>query len=280
MAIKVREFSGKATYSGGKLTNLTFDSKEGERNWHNAVKAGQRKLYAGMLSFVGQLCQDSAFIANHIAHGFAEGRNSKFGIEYLKTLHEFSDMINIDGRDDSELIYSKAKIDAKVKAAVGSYFIPWDERYANAREWLENLSEEKPMKIILKPGAILPTRAHDTDAGLDLYSPGEVFIQPGQSTVIDTGVCIQLPPNTVGFVKSKSGLMVKNNIITDGTIDVGYTGSIRIKLFNLGQEAFHLEKRSKIAQLVICRIDIPDMELVSELEETERGENGFGSSGR
>lgn len=135
------------------------------------------------------------------------------------------------------------------------------------------------MKIVLKPSGILPTRAHSTDAGLDLYTPDYIYLPAGDSVLVDTGVCIELPENTVGFIKSKSGLMVKKGIVTDGTIDVGYTGSIRVKLFNNGKEFVSLPKGSKIAQLVICKIDTPELELVSELGLTERGENGFGSTG-
>lgn len=135
------------------------------------------------------------------------------------------------------------------------------------------------MNVVLKPGAIMPTRAHETDAGLDLYTPEAFTVEPKQTAVIDTGVCVELPPQTVGFIKSKSGLMVNYGIITDGTIDVGYTGSIRVKLFNLGNRPVPFAKHSKIAQLVICRIETPVTELVSELDITERGENGFGSTG-
>ena len=83
------------------------------------------------------------------------------------------------------------------------------------------------MKIVLEPWAIMPTRAHEFDAGLDLYSADDdVYIYPRSSELFDTGVHIQLPKNTVGFLKSKSGLNVKYGITSEGVIDVGYTGSI------------------------------------------------------
>lgn len=137
------------------------------------------------------------------------------------------------------------------------------------------------MKIKLDPGATrMPTRAHEADAGLDLYSRDTAIIWAGKSEVFDTGVHIELPKDTVGYIKSKSGLCMKHGIInTGGTIDEGYTGSIKVKLFNLGDTHYVVNKGDKIAQLVIHPILKPDLELVEELDETERGSNGFGSTG-
>ena len=141
------------------------------------------------------------------------------------------------------------------------------------------------MKVMLDPGAKMPTRAHSLDAGYDLYSPVGVYLFPRwrggaqNSVVIDTGVHVQIPEGYVGDVKSKSGLMVNHDIITDGTVDAGYTGSIRVKLFNLGNEICHIEKGQKIAQLVIKKIITPELEEVDCLEDTERGNGGFGSTG-
>ena len=90
------------------------------------------------------------------------------------------------------------------------------------------------MKIVLDKGAIMPTRAYETDAGLDLYARETKIICPGDSEVFDTGVHIELPKGTVGMLKSKSGLNVKHNLTNEGVIDVGYTGSIRVKLYNHG----------------------------------------------
>lgn len=135
------------------------------------------------------------------------------------------------------------------------------------------------MKIKLDPGAVMPTRAHSTDAGLDLYTPEEFTVQGKDSEVIDTGVHIAIPVGYVGFVKSKSGLMVKNDITTDGTVDAGYTGSIKVKLFNHGFDDKYFLPGQKIAQLVILPIITPELDLVDELEDTERGTGGFGSTG-
>lgn len=152
------------------------------------------------------------------------------------------------------------------------------------------------MKIMLDEGAKMPTRAHEFDAGLDLYAPkittvpgskysdsvyrggyGKVYIG---SRTIDTGVHVQIPEGYVGLIKSKSGLMVNHGLRTDGTIDSGYTGSIRVNLFNTTAKDFVVQAGDKIAQLVIVPCLLPDLELVDELEETDRGDGGFGSTGR
>ena len=127
----------------------------------------------------------------------------------------------------------------------------------------------------------MPTRAHEFDAGLDLYSAdNDVYISPRNSELFDTGVHIQLPKNTVGFLKSKSGLNVKYGITSDGVIDVGYTGSIVVKLYNNSDRSYRVRKGDKISQLVILPCLLPEMEVVDSLEETERGTGGFGSTGR
>lgn len=135
------------------------------------------------------------------------------------------------------------------------------------------------MKIKLDNGAIMPTRAHTTDAGLDLYSRETQIVPAKESAIFDTGVHIELPPNTTGFLKSKSGLNVKHGLTSEGVIDVGYTGSIVVKLFNNSGYDYKVNKGDKISQLVILPILTPDLELVETLDETERGNNGFGSTG-
>lgn len=136
------------------------------------------------------------------------------------------------------------------------------------------------MKIKLEPWAIMPTRAHDTDAGLDLYAVAYTVVPAHGSAIFDTGVHVQLPPFTAGFLKSKSGLNVKHNITSEGVIDVGYTGSICVKLYNHGGIPYTINRGDKISQLVVVEIKIPHIQVVDELEETERGDAGFGSTGR
>lgn len=135
------------------------------------------------------------------------------------------------------------------------------------------------MKVMLDPGAYMPTRAHETDAGLDLYSREDKEVPAYGSAIFDTGVHVEIPAGYVGDVKSKSGLMMERGITTDGTVDCGYTGSVRVKLFNHSPIRFDVKRGRKIAQLVIKQIITPEPELVDSLEETERGDGGFGSTG-
>lgn len=141
-------------------------------------------------------------------------------------------------------------------------------------------SYENTVKIALDEFAVAPYRAHKDDAGLDLMSPFNAEIPAHGAYTIDTGVHIAIPKNHVGFLKSKSGLNVNHDITTDGVIDCGYTGSIVVKMYNHGDEPYQVKRGDKITQLVILPIKTPDLILVHELEETERGDDGFGSSGR
>lgn len=134
------------------------------------------------------------------------------------------------------------------------------------------------MKIMLDPGAKMPTRSHPFDAGLDLYAMKDGIVD--YSKTFDTGVHVEIPEGCVGLIKSKSGLMVNNQITTDGTIDAHYTGSIKVKLFNHGETSYYVEAGQKIAQLVIIKCELPELELVDSLQETDRGSNGFGSTGK
>lgn len=136
------------------------------------------------------------------------------------------------------------------------------------------------MKIKLDDGAIMPSRAYPTDAGLDLYARETQIVPAKESATFDTGVHVELPEGTTGFIKSKSGLNVKHGITSEGVIDVGYSGSIVVKLFNHSGHDYKVNKGDKISQLVIIPILSPNLELVDSLEEHGRGNNGFGSSGK
>lgn len=144
------------------------------------------------------------------------------------------------------------------------------------------------IKVKLDEGAYMPTRAHSTDAGLDIYSPIDFSVEDTSysllfgkkcSAIIDTGVHVEIPEGYVGMLKSKSGLNTKHGITSEGVIDSGYTGSIVVKLYNHGNKTVHFSKGQKISQLVILPIITPEPELVYDLEETERGAGGFGSTG-
>lgn len=138
------------------------------------------------------------------------------------------------------------------------------------------------MKIKLDTGARMPTYAHDDDAGMDLCcKENELFIIPPRSSVIiDTGVHIAIPQGYYGDIRAKSGMLCKCDILSTGTIDSGYTGSIKVKLMNFGDKEFIVGNGEKISQLVITPYIKADFEIVNKLDETERGEHGFGSTGR
>lgn len=136
------------------------------------------------------------------------------------------------------------------------------------------------MRIMLDEGAVMPTRAHPHDAGLDLYARETQIVPAKESATFDTGVHLEIPNRFVGFLKSKSGLNVKHGITSEGVIDAGYTGSIKVKLYNNSGYDYKVNKGDKISQLVILPIVTPELELVDSLSETERGNNGFGSTGR
>ena len=151
-------------------------------------------------------------------------------------------------------------------------------------EFIDNSLKEKDeeeMKVKLDATACAPTRAYATDAGLDLRSPIDCVIMAHSSKTIDTGVHVQLPRASCGLLVSKSGLNVNHDITSTGLIDESYTGSIRVKLYNHGIEDYHIHRGDKISQLVIIPVITPGRtQLVEEFEDTERGDKGFGSSGR
>lgn len=136
------------------------------------------------------------------------------------------------------------------------------------------------LKVVLDKGAKMPTRAHSSDAGLDLYAKDDAIVDANDSSTFDTGVHIEIPEGYVGFLKSKSGLNVKHGITSEGVIDAGYTGSIVVKLYNNSGYEYRVKAGDKISQLVLLPIITPDLELSDTLEDSDRGANGFGSSGR
>jgi len=135
------------------------------------------------------------------------------------------------------------------------------------------------MKIQLDPGAYMPDRVHVPDAGADLRTPERFILRAHSHVTIDTGVHIEIPYGYVGMVKSKSGLMLEG-ITTDGTVDSGYTGSIRVVLFNHSGKHREFKAGDKVAQLVIMKIVSPTFVQVEKVEGGDRGDSGFGSTGR
>lgn len=136
--------------------------------------------------------------------------------------------------------------------------------------------------VVLEIGAKMPTRAHSTDAGLDLYSRENKVIMPfGGSATFDTGVHMAFEHGTYGKIESKSGLNVNHDVVScGGVIDEGYTGSIAVKLYNFSKEEYLVKEGDKIAQLVIMPYLTPTLFPTDRLGRSDRGDNGFGSSGR
>ncbi|CDM69548.1 Deoxyuridine 5'-triphosphate nucleotidohydrolase [Clostridium bornimense] len=135
----------------------------------------------------------------------------------------------------------------------------------------------------LSEDAIIPFYAHPGDAGLDLFSVEEITIEPGKRKLVATGISIELPKNTEAQVRPRSGLALKYGVTvlnSPGTIDEGYRGEIKVILINHGEEAFKINKGDKIAQMVIMPVLTVDVKEVDMLNDSERGEGGFGSTGR
>lgn len=138
-----------------------------------------------------------------------------------------------------------------------------------------------PVKL-LTPTAWPPRRAHAGDAGADLFADEDVTIAPGERALVGTGIAVELEYGTVGLVHPRSGLVHKHGVTVlnaPGTIDYGYTGEVKVNLFNAGTEPFTVTRGMRIAQLVVQRVELPNFTVVDELAPTERGGAGHGSTG-
>jgi dUTP pyrophosphatase len=143
---------------------------------------------------------------------------------------------------------------------------------------------EYKLKVkLINDDALLPYRAHEGDAGLDLFSIEEKIIKAGEAGLIRTGLQIELPKGTEAQIRPRSGLALNHSITvlnSPGTIDEGYRGEIKIILINHGKEDFTIEKQMRIAQMVIApvlKVNLIETEILSD---TGRSEGGFGSSGQ
>lgn len=142
------------------------------------------------------------------------------------------------------------------------------------------MSTTRLVKVKLDPGAYMPQRAHSTDAGADLRCMYMFTVEPHSSTLIDTGVHIELPRGTAGLLVSKSGLNTKHKIQTTGLIDEGFTGSIMIRVYNDSSVPYTFNKGDKVSQLVIMPVYYPGFISVDEIDGGERGSHGYGSTGK
>ncbi len=128
--------------------------------------------------------------------------------------------------------------------------------------------------------AKLPGYGHVGDAGLDLFSVTECVLKGGEARAISTGIQVAIPDGYVGLIWDKSGISLKNIHRLAGVVDSGYRGEIKVVMTNLSTEAFSIEKGMKIAQMLIqpvAKVKVVDSEV---LDDTSRGENGFGSTGK
>jgi dUTP diphosphatase len=135
----------------------------------------------------------------------------------------------------------------------------------------------------LHDGAVIPRRAYRGDAGLDLHAVDELVLGPGERAAVSTGIAVEIPAGQAGLVLPRSGLAARHGIAlvnAPGLIDSGYRGEIRVLLLNTdSSEAFTIAVGDRIAQLVLVRIETPEVTEVLELADSERGGGGFGSSG-
>ncbi len=139
------------------------------------------------------------------------------------------------------------------------------------------------MKVKIKKiskDAIIPSCHHKGDAGLDLYSAEEVVLKSGERAKIGTGVAMEIPGGYVGLVWDRSGMAVNHGVKTmAGVVDSCYRGEVAVVLINLSDKDFKIEKEQKIAQMLIQKVENPEIEIVKNLEDSERGAGGFGSTG-
>ena len=133
----------------------------------------------------------------------------------------------------------------------------------------------------LHPDAIIPKFAHPDDAGMDLFCVEKFSMAPGERKSIPVGLALEIPEGYVGLIWDKSGLSHTYGLKSfGGVIDAGYRGEVAIGLMNLSDTEFHFEKGHKIAQILIQKIEHPEIKEVEELSSTLRGEKGFGSTGK
>lgn len=150
-----------------------------------------------------------------------------------------------------------------------------------------NTAETNTLKIVrLDKDLPLPKRAHHDDAGIDLLATTDVVLEPGERMLVGTGIAIALPVGTVGLIHPRSGLAAKQGLSivnAPGTVDAGYRGEIKVSLINLDpRETIRLERGSRIAQLVVQKVELLEVEELSSFdgeEETVRGSAGHGSTG-
>lgn len=132
----------------------------------------------------------------------------------------------------------------------------------------------------LHPEAILPTRAHPDDAGMDIYSLEDVILKPGEGRMARSGVAFALPQGTVGMIADRSSMAKKGIKTAGGIIDAGYRGEVQVVFWNISKDEVRIAKGDRMAQMLILPVQTLAIREVAELDDTSRGAGGFGSSGR
>jgi dUTP pyrophosphatase len=204
----------------------------------------------------------------HIAYEFEPGREFEFELVGLEMDREFN---------QEELVEAMREFRDKLGIID---LVPLLE--------MRRLRTIKPPSASLRikkldPDITAPAYAHEGDAGLDLRSAEDVDLEPGERAMVSTGFAMALPEGYAAFIQPRSGLAARHGISivnTPGLIDCHYRGEVKIILINLGQEAFEVKRGDRIAQMVIQKVESVRVEVVDELDDTARGEGGFGSTGK
>ena len=141
------------------------------------------------------------------------------------------------------------------------------------------------IKVKLYSGCddLMPVKAHSDDAAYDLRSRCDIVLEPGVSTLVPTGVYIELPVGYEAQIRPRSGLALKHDLMltnSPGTIDSGYRGEVGVIMYNGGTEEFKISRGDRIAQMVICQLPEIELCIADSLSDTNRGEGGFGSTGK
>jgi len=170
--------------------------------------------------------------------------------------------------DEAEVVTSDATVEAAVTAATAA---PVEDKAAKPLLRFAKLSEH----------AQAPTRGSSVAAGYDLYAAEEMVIEPGKRACVKTDIQIEVPDGTYGRVAPRSGLAAKHGIdVGAGVVDKDYRGNVMVLLFNFGDAAFNVARGDRIAQLVLEKICMAELEELPTLDDTERGDGGFGSTGK
>lgn len=209
---------------------------------------------------------------------------------YLQIARSFSDFILIECSRNYELM-SREEINDMIWQEILKII---NHSYAKNEIQMENRQHAEYQNILIQPNAKqlvlkvekisplakLPTRAHSDDAGLDLYATDYYTLMPGERATIKNGIRLEIPQGYAGLVWDKSGISTKNGIHTiAGVIDAGYRGEMAVNVINLSREIYNIIPGQKIAQLLIQKIETPQIIETTINKRTDRGESGYGHSG-